>query len=258
MTDIAMYCLCYQLKENKDTQFLQKNLMCGAANYNQIYKNYLINNSFLLDDTKDNISDLNKWFSQLTGIYWVWKNTSDEIIGINTYRIFWDNNPKITNLANKIYAIKFNLKESLYSQYVTSCSINSRIEYINGLNLLYALSKKKHNWFSTDLLNKSYSTNILYPFLMTISKKHIFDRICEILFDIVFDLWNNHQEYFLEFIYQTNNFRVFDVLGERILTIILLNIKYFVNKNIEVVPSNFYQFNHSNNTNFKTIHNEYS
>lgn len=38
------------------------------------------------DDTGESISEKNPWYSELTGIYWVWKNTDQDIIGCCHYR----------------------------------------------------------------------------------------------------------------------------------------------------------------------------
>ncbi len=43
------------------------------------------------DDTGDNISEKNKYYSELTGIYWVWKNTQSDIVGTCHYRRYFTN-----------------------------------------------------------------------------------------------------------------------------------------------------------------------
>ena len=51
--------------------------------------NALVQNSDLLgDDTGDTISEKNRYYSELTGIYWVWKNTRQDIVGSVHYRRF--------------------------------------------------------------------------------------------------------------------------------------------------------------------------
>ena len=42
---------------------------------------------YLADDTGDNISAKNCYYSELTGLYWVWKNVKDpDYVGVCHYR----------------------------------------------------------------------------------------------------------------------------------------------------------------------------
>ncbi|MDO4902892.1 MAG: DUF4422 domain-containing protein [Limosilactobacillus sp.] len=61
-----------------------KTLLVGA-NKNANPDNYLA------DNTGDNISDKNSSYCELTGLYWMWKNTSDDKVGLCHYRRYFSN-----------------------------------------------------------------------------------------------------------------------------------------------------------------------
>ena len=44
---------------------------------------------YQVDNTGENISSQNKEFNELTGLYWMWKNTNDEYIGLSHYRRYF-------------------------------------------------------------------------------------------------------------------------------------------------------------------------
>lgn len=52
------------------------------------------NTGIMGDDSADNISIKNKYYSELTGIYWVWKNTKQDITGTCHYRRYFTAQPE--------------------------------------------------------------------------------------------------------------------------------------------------------------------
>ena len=53
---------------------------------------------YLGDDTGDSISHKNKYYGELTGLYWLWKNYSDvDIIGICHYRRYFSGEGNLSN-----------------------------------------------------------------------------------------------------------------------------------------------------------------
>lgn len=47
-----------------------------------------LNQNMIGDDTGDNISELNRYFAEITALYWIWKNTNTPFVGMFQYRRF--------------------------------------------------------------------------------------------------------------------------------------------------------------------------
>ena len=67
-----------------------------------------IREKFLVDQPHegDNIDNLNPWYCELTGLYYLWKHCNDDIVGLEHYRRYFVNEKK--NILNE-----FEIKEIL-------------------------------------------------------------------------------------------------------------------------------------------------
>ncbi len=62
---------------------------------------------FLGDDSGDNISEKNRYYSELTAIYWLWKNKPQAVTGVCHYRRFFTAQPEpfLYRCRRKLYAM---------------------------------------------------------------------------------------------------------------------------------------------------------
>ena len=100
MKNLSMFCLSLypeHLNNLKKINYIPVGL--GKNNFN---------NEWLRDNTKENISNKNKYYGEYTFHYWFWKNMIDDIsdknwIGFCAYRRYWANHNNMkSNELNKI------------------------------------------------------------------------------------------------------------------------------------------------------------
>ena len=149
------------------------------------------------DDEGENISVLNPYFCELTGLYWAWKNIDSDYIGLVHYRRYFSYRPHASNKwgailnqkevepelkdtkiflpAKRIYYI-----ETLYSHYDHThygSQLDETRKIIEEYYPKYISSYKK-------AINRKWG----YMFNMMIMEKDLFDSYCSWLFDILFRL----------------------------------------------------------------------
>lgn len=178
------------------------------------------------DNTGDNISDKNSSFCELTGLYWIYKNsTIDGIVGLSHYRRYFFKSKKV-NLANIVD------KKYIEQKLTNADIILPKKKYLIDGNV-YNDYKAHHNIKDLDncisIIEKKYpdykeatsiimKRNYLHSFNMFATKKALIDKYCEWLFDVLFEL---EKETDISK-YDDYNKRIYGFLSERLFNIWVL------------------------------------
>lgn len=146
---------------------------------------------YLGDDSGDNISDLNCYYAELSGMYWVWKNYSGaDSVGICHYRRFLT--------SEEGYVFSEAEYERILQEYdiVTTKLLELPGSYRNGFGAHHKVSTLDETgriiaefypaYYDTFITlvhqNHTYFGNIL------VAKRELYDAYCEWLFTIFFEL----------------------------------------------------------------------
>lgn len=172
---------------------------------------------YLSDGTGISISEKNSNFCELTVLYWAWKNSRADIIGLCHYRRYFagkDGIAREEELSERLNSVDIILPrkrnyyiETNYTQYVHA-------HHEEDLLLTKQIISEKYPEYipSWDvIMKKTYG----HRFNMMIMHKELLDRYCEWLFDILFEL-----EKRLDISsYSLNDARVFGFVSERLLDV---------------------------------------
>lgn len=178
---------------------------------------------YLGDHTGDSISEWNKYYGELTGVYWIWKNVKDaDIVGICHYRrYFLNTNRQMLSQAEYETILKnYDIITSDEVQSEKSCRENyGEAHHIKDLLLTEKIIKEKYPEYSNVMEavlngNKSYYANLM------VSKKRLFDDYAQWLFSVFFELQKQIDVSSYDLYHQ----RVFGFLSE-------LLLKVWINKN---------------------------
>lgn len=199
---------------------------------------------FAGDDSGDHISDKNAFFSELTGLYWIWKNTDHEIVGLCHYRRFFLNRQTKFGILlekSKDIFLNWNLTERLHRYSNLILSGTQATDLLKEYDVILPKPKQlkysvqvnyKRRHFSKDLdetrlviqqlfpdyldafdfvLNKKQ----LFPCNMFVMKRKNFNAYMEWLFAILLEL-----EQRIDTIhYDSYQKRIFGFISERLLDV---------------------------------------
>lgn len=146
---------------------------------------------YIGDDTGDNISDLNCYYAELSGVYWVWKNYTDaDCVGVCHYRRFLTGEDgyvfseaeyeQILKEYDIITTKQLELPGSYRNGFGAHHNVNTLDETGNIISELYP--EYYDTFVSLVHRNKTYFGNIM------VAKKELYDAYCEWLFTIFFEL----------------------------------------------------------------------
>lgn len=161
-----------------------------------------IREKFLIDQPHegDNIDDLNPWYCELTGLYYLWKHCDDDIVGLEHYRRYFVNDKGNLLSENEILEIlqsndiicpyQFNKNnewfcnpnEMLFGK--TSILAKSQDALKHALFIIRKNNEDFWNFIKNVWLNKKYimSNN------MFICNKCIIDDYCEYMFTSLLEI----------------------------------------------------------------------
>ncbi len=158
-------------------------------------------NGYELDSTGDNISAKNSGYCELTGLYWAWKNSEANYIGLSHYRRHFTFESRLPKSEEDKFKLVANTKrmeelldktgiilpkkrkyyiENLYDHYKNTL-------YIEPLDVTGQIIEEKYPEYVKEfqMLHKRTSAHMFNMFVM---KKEHLDAYCQWLFDILFEL----------------------------------------------------------------------
>ena len=193
---------------------------------------------YLRDNIGNHISGKNANYCELTGLYWIWKNTDDSYKGLVHYRRYFGRN----NLSNKIsdicsYEYLLNCLKSvdIVLPYVEYFKQNAKEEILLHCcteeifdKLRQIIETKYPDYIET--YDRYLNENKASLFNMLFCKREIFDAYCEWLFSILFVLEKQVDLAKLN----TYQQRLYGFLSERLLNVWVIKNKLVV-KHLPVI-----------------------
>lgn len=225
------------------------------------------------DYSKDNISKKNNNYCELTAMYWIWKNIECDIVGLTHYRRYFDLNKSNYEFRNhNLNILESKLFESYQDRIENTISngydiimpkktvfyMSVRDQYIKNhiredIEILETVIRKKYPDYMNSYEYVMNKQNKLSPYNMFIMRKKEFNKYCEWLFDILFEL--ETQVKISEYPYQS---RIFGFISERLLNVYVYhnNLKVKYNPIIFIDDSSTLKKSYPMKTKLRNIRNE--
>ncbi|BBL62972.1 exopolysaccharide biosynthesis protein [Methanobrevibacter arboriphilus] len=154
---------------------------------------------FLADNTGDNISNKNKDYAELTGFYWMCKNSKSEIIGLNHYRRYLSKSKfgKLLNYEDITYFLKehdliipkiYKNLDSL-SNYENFTVLNINDPFVFAYDTTREIIREKTPEY-LDAFDYVMKSNLTTHSNIFIGHKELMNRYADWIFPLLFELEN--------------------------------------------------------------------
>lgn len=214
---MGLYVVTHKYLDKQINKTGYHTLYVGAYRQQEKRKNYCF------DDTGDSISERNPNYCELTGLYWLWKNSSDAQKGIVHYRRFFTKNSfssnpcfyyKVDELNKYLAEYEILVAEKLFvpaeNVYEDYCAAH----YKKDIDALKELIEEKYSDYS-EAFNTVFGRRYYSPANMLYCDSKVFDSYCEWLFGILFEL-----EKRIDITdYNSEQARIFGFIAERMLNV---------------------------------------
>lgn len=145
---------------------------------------------YMTDADGDNISEKNAGWSELSAIYWGWKNINDvEYLGLNHYRRYFDidiNEGNVDDIMNgydiltvdDYIGYEFNMN---MLGLIGNTSREDAYLYVDAMIGMHPECKQ-------EIIDYFFNCNHFTPFTMFLAKKDVYDDFCEFIFPVLYEL----------------------------------------------------------------------
>lgn len=183
------------------------------------------------DNLGDNISHKNKNYSELTGVYYIWKNISCDIVGICHYRRYFIDKESFINrefIEDTLKDYDIIVPNSGNTSHENNAAHYKNLHIWKDMEICKAVTLEKYPEYER-AFDLFLNTNLASLGNMMITKKEIFDSYCQWLFDILFEVEKRTDISG----YDEFQGRIYGYLSERLFRIWLFMQEYKV-KEVEV------------------------
>lgn len=214
---MAIYIITHKYLDKIVTKQGYKYLYVGAHKQTEKDKAYLF------DDMGENISTKNSNYCELTGLYWIWKNSNEKYKGIAHYRRFFTKNSfsskenyfyserELNKILNKYDIV---VGEKLYVPMKNVYEDYAKYHFERDIIQLKSVIENNYSDY-LDAFELVFSRNYYCPANMLYCSAELFNRYCEWLFSVLEELEKKVDISK----YNTEQARIYGFIGERLLNV---------------------------------------